>query len=349
VALFVLGAGATRGCSFVDGNKNPCVPPLDADFFTQLQRVKNQKHQKLIDDVMSDVVDLFGSNFSSTLETVFTTLEHTIRMLQTTGNNRAFNQSSLVKSRDRLEQAIAVVLEESLAGTVSGGGSSHTPVSCDFHDALVRKVLQPRDNIISFNYDCVIDYALKKCGSGKWNARYGYGLDLGLGRQNLTGDSHWNPTTPIRKKDTLKLFKLHGSLHFQITGTKKDKVNLKQRPYTRQRGNLKFSIIPPEWNKAYDKGFFAGLWKRAATAIKQAEHIVMIGYSLPETDLHSNALFRTCMVSGKLKSLVVVNPDRAARKRIRSVLQRGLSTNTRVHSFDKMAEFLALDSGIWRK
>ena len=52
MALFVLGAGATRGCSFVVEKRKPCVPPLDADFFTQLQKVGNQKHQKLINQVI---------------------------------------------------------------------------------------------------------------------------------------------------------------------------------------------------------------------------------------------------------------------------------------------------------
>ena len=41
MALFVLGAGATRGASFVDPVKNPCLPPLDLDFYAQLQRIAN--------------------------------------------------------------------------------------------------------------------------------------------------------------------------------------------------------------------------------------------------------------------------------------------------------------------
>jgi hypothetical protein len=40
------------------------MPRLDADVFTKLKRVKNQKHQKLIGDVTSDVVDLFGTNLT---------------------------------------------------------------------------------------------------------------------------------------------------------------------------------------------------------------------------------------------------------------------------------------------
>lgn len=114
MALFVFGAGATRGCSFVQPTKSPCIPPLDRDFFTQLQRVSNQKHQKLVRAVMQDVVELFGPNFDFTMETVFTTLEHTIRMLKTTGKHRDFKVADLQAKRDRLKQAIAVILEDSL-------------------------------------------------------------------------------------------------------------------------------------------------------------------------------------------------------------------------------------------
>ncbi|NTW60315.1 MAG: hypothetical protein HGB21_12650 [Nitrospirae bacterium] len=97
MALFVFGAGATRGCSFVNPRQFPCSPPLDRDFFTQLQRVTNPKHSELVNNVMKDVVDLFGPNFDATMENVFTTLEHTIRMLKTTGEYRDFKASELSK------------------------------------------------------------------------------------------------------------------------------------------------------------------------------------------------------------------------------------------------------------
>jgi len=41
-----------------------CIPPLDSDFFTQLQRVPDPKHQEHIRQVVGDVVKLFGHNFS---------------------------------------------------------------------------------------------------------------------------------------------------------------------------------------------------------------------------------------------------------------------------------------------
>lgn len=349
-AVIVLGAGATRGCSFADAAKFPCLPPLDGDFFTQLQRVRNKKHQKLIQQVLEDVVELFGYNFEATMETVFTTLEHTIRLLEATGKQfKDIDLANLKEKRRRLIQAVALALEESLTKADTHGGSSLEANNCDHHIRLVKDVLQPADAIVSFNYDCLIDYSLREAGSEKWNARYGYGFKLGSKGSLLKGDVHWQPSAPASQKETIKLLKLHGSLHFDFPAGEEDpKIKLKQRPYTRQKGDLRFTIIPPEWHKTYDRGAFRTLWQRAAQAINQAEHVVFIGYSLPPTDLHATALFRTSVRSKSLRTLVVVNPDREARRRTRAVLQRGLSSKTRVLSFDKIEHFLALDPSAWR-
>ena len=348
MALFILGAGATRGASFVDATKHSCLPPVDRDFFTQLQRVQNAKHQALVKDVMEDVVDVFGNNFDVTMEGVFTTLEHTLRMLETTGESRDFQKSELRGKRNRLVQAIAVVLEDSLLQKGDAGQSRWAPRSCTFHRRLVEDILEPKDAVVTFNYDCLLDHSLKAAGSGKWNPRYGYGFNLGAKGKLLSGDEYWEPEQPASKADTAHVFKLHGSLHFVVTSSDDgEAVKLKQRPYTRQHGDLKFTIIPPEWHKAYDKGVFSRVWARAADAIHRSEHIVFIGYSVPPTDLHSTALFRTSVKKGHLKSLVIVNPDQQARVRTRMVMQRGFTRATKILSFDFLKEFVATPRKTW--
>ncbi|MGC8761915.1 MAG: SIR2 family protein [Bryobacteraceae bacterium] len=172
------------------------------------------------------------------------------------------------------------------------------------------------------------------------------------GGRLLQGDEPWRPETPAPKDKTIHVYKLHGSLHFQITErVVKDKVEarvlLKERPYTRQHGTLKFTIIPPEWNKQYDRGAFARLWRSASAAIHNAKNLVFVGYSLPSTDMHATVLFRTSVKKQGLRSLVVVNPDPEARRRTRDVVQRGISKSTRVLSFDSLKEFAAADRGLW--
>ena len=196
----------------------------------------------------------------------------------------------------------------------------------------------------------MLDFTLQREGVHKWNARYGYGFNLGPGGASLSGDTFWQPTTVASKDLTVHFFKLHGSLHFQVMNPEDEasEVKLKERPYTKQGGvGLKFTIIPPESHKEYDKGVFGWLWSKASEAVYKSEHIVLIGYSMPPTDFHSSTVFRTSVPGKRLKSLVVVNPDREARRRIRSVFQRGLSDKTRALSFDYFPEFLAADRSLW--
>jgi hypothetical protein len=89
--------------------------------------------------------------------------------------------------------------------------------------------MKTKDQIISFNYDCLIDETLKRDGSGLWNPRYGYGLTLGKGRGNLIGESHWAPEVAAAKANAVGLYKLHGSLHFDVNG---EQVKLKHWPYS---------------------------------------------------------------------------------------------------------------------
>lgn len=353
-ALFVFGAGATRGASFVDANKCPCLPPLDADFFTQLQRIQNKKYQELISEVMSSVVKLFGPNFDITMEMMFGILEHTERMIKATGATGGLRLPSYKKIRKQLIQAVAAVFEESLTekNKTDATHSTLEARSCMHHTQFVKKILKPRDTIISFNYDCLIDYSLRGAGRSKWNARYGYGIRQGRGGHQLKGDGYWQPIEGgklIGEKNTVKLFKLHGSLHFQVDNqnARGSAVTLKERPYTKQAGDNIFSIIPPESNKKYDSEWFRNLWIQARKAIAEARHIIVVGYSFPATDLHSSTLFRTGVKPKNLRSLIVVNPDRNARKRIRSIFREGLSERTKILSFDYLSEFTALDRNVW--
>jgi len=356
MALFIFGAGATRGCSFVKPHINPCLPPLDADFFTQLQRSKHKKNKSLVENVMADVVDLFGQNFGVSMETVFSVMDQTIRMLEHIHDEEHVDVKKYKEMRVRLTQAIATVLEESIMQENSAKtGFTLNPKPCRHHRKFVEKILHKHDAIISFNYDCVLDYALRDYGGGKWNARSGYCFDGGYWGHNFKGEAKWQPQKVAGQNDTIKLLKLHGSLHFKIelpqkrqqekNPNAKPTVELKERPYTQQYGARVFSIIPPEWNKRFDEGPIGNLWIKAAQEIRRAKNVVVIGYSMPPNDLHSSTLFRTNI--GPLKSLVVVNPDKEARKRIRSVFSKGLIRTTKVLSFERFSDFMALDSKIW--
>jgi hypothetical protein len=347
MTLYVLGAGATRGASFVSPSKKICLPPLNGDFFTQLQRIASDKHEGLVTAVIADVVELFGANFKGDMELVFTTLEHTLRMVGATKGNKRFDPKALKEKRDRLLQAIAAVLEESLC-------EGNRAVPCEHHHKLVEGMVAS-DAIISFNYDCTIDYALRDKGTGRWEPHYGYFLPIGKGMKKIAGEDAWRPKgqAHLKLRDSIRLLKLHGSLNFNVSEKyslagklERRSVTLKARPYTKQNGPLRFSIIPPESAKAYDRGIFQGLWRRASHEIHQASTIVVIGYSFPLTDLHSSALFRVNNPKA-IRNLVIVNRDPEARRRTREILRAGINPQTRVHSFDTLQEFIQCPRGVW--
>jgi hypothetical protein len=265
---------------------------------------------------------------------MFTVLEHTLRMSRALERKKREQYERL---RDDLLQALAAVLEESLSD-----GNTHS--ECDYHKFLVTR-LRPGDCIMSFNYDCLIDTALKIHGSEKWNARYGYCLPLPRGRNRSIGETHWQPGTPSTKSDTIQLLKLHGSTHFR---RRQATIELKRRPYTRQRGNLHFEIIPPESQKRFDQDVFAKLWYQASRRLARADSMLVIGYSFPHTDQHTTALFRLSIRSDHLRKLCIVNPDREARYRARDVLWQGISGKTRITVFDNFSEFAAARPEIWQ-
>jgi hypothetical protein len=333
MTLVVIGAGSTRGASFVKPIAGKCLPPLDGDFFTQLQRITEPKHQATITRAVEDAAALFGVNFRATLENTFTVIEHRIRMSRAIYQTRA----ELDQSRTNLLQAIAASLEASLAE-----GRTHR--NCKFHEYLVDN-LKPTDCIISFNYDCLIDTALQKKGDNKWNARYGYCLPLPRGRSSTIGEHHWQPDAPAKKSASIKLLKLHGSTNWR----RKDEssIELKKRPYTKQRGNLNFEIIPPEWQKRFDAGVFGRLWFEASRQIHKARSLVVVGYSFPQSDQHTSALFQLSTRNDQFSKLCIVNPDREARRRTRDLLWQGIATDTRVLSFDSLEEFASVDPLLW--
>jgi hypothetical protein len=339
--VVVLGAGATRGAEFVvrppEGAAAPgCLPPLNADFFTQLQRVTSAKHDETIAAMVHDVVQLYGPNFSLTLEEYFTQLE---AMLQTArgaaGLPRGYRDVDLSEMRLRLLDCLSAVLEESADVTKLDSLARSHP--CGYHASLVRS-LAGRDTIISFNYDCVMDNALRENGKSKWSAKYGYCFLRPSKVQHHDAWSAQSPPTALNK--SINFLKLHGSLNWYPFPTDPTKpIRLRQRTY-KQRGHQRYEIVPPEYVKrAGAKPEYETLWTDAALALRKAEVIAFVGFSFTPTDLDVEALFRLSLVSNKrLRRVIIANPNGDHRRRIRGILSPALQRDVGVVQFDSLAD-----------
>ena len=331
-AVVILGAGATRGASFVE-ELHGVLPPLDGDFFTQAQRLSYGKAKQGLRQLTSDVVGLFGPNFQLTMEGYLTRLEqlaHVHDDYRLVGRPRRNQYRDM---RERFVQVLAAVLDEAIG--------RHP--ECTHHRTLVT-CLDATDTVVSLNYDWLIDHTLKTHGDGKWNPKIGYGVPVYSGFGRGAGTRYWAfcdaGGVAQFPHESVKLLKLHGSITwFPVPSTKSPpKLELRKR-WWHQRGSLRFEIAPPEWNKPTRSGVYVPVWREARKALREASGLVFIGYSLPETDLPVHALFRVDDQARRLELLVTVNPDQSARRRIRQALIHRIGKGTRVLSFEKLSEF----------
>lgn len=70
--LVVLGAGASRGASFVQDSHYEARPPLDHDFFSEMQRIKQSSGDKEnVDGLLQFVRKEFGFNLTLSMEQFF--------------------------------------------------------------------------------------------------------------------------------------------------------------------------------------------------------------------------------------------------------------------------------------
>lgn len=77
------------------------------------------------------------------------------------------------------------------------------------------------------------------------------------------------------------------------------------------------NIVPPTWNKGGHKGIIPA-WKKAHELLSDANHIRVIGYSLPTSDSYVKYLLKSAAIDSKhLKSFDVLcsDPDGAVRER----------------------------------
>lgn len=330
--MIVLGAGATVAAKF-DGKFAPsCRPPLNATFFTELQKSTEAKYRTLVGSVVKDAVSLFGSNFQLTLEDYFTQLEFLADAVALSpGGAGAFTAADITGARERLRHALSAVLE------VSTDAAIRSSTGCRIHEELVA-ALDPKDTLISFNYDCVLDHALRTHGSNKWSAKYGYALPTPT---RILGHEHWDPPVPATSTETVHLLKLHGSLNWQLPSDRVSDIKLKQRLYG-QRGIPRFTVIPPVWNKAIaENPNFVTLWTYAERALRNAKHIAVVGFSFARTDLPVQSLFRVALAKKQnLRSLVIANPSADDRQRIRGVFARPLQHGAIVRTYEGLEPFV---------
>ena len=327
--VIILGAGATRGASIYESKS--IKPPLDNDFFSILEKLscKNKK----LRDWLKQLRDCMGIPLNGvSMESVFTKLETLANFLPKIKPDKGPTVKRHKNLLNKYSLHIAYCFNE-----IKRINSSEQE-SCEYHNKIVKS-LTTNDCIISFNYDCLIDAALKTSANKKWNASSGYGIDFS---GNVDKWHEHKGKKGKKAKQSIKLLKLHGSLNWKIGSNSKIELRDYQARYGTNDRSFN-EIIPPVWNKDIsERSHFNKIWEQARIALQNANTLVIIGYSLPDTDLLSQALLQIDTAkkrNSNLKTLTIVNPDPFIRKKIINILNNSINSSTRILEYNTLKEY----------
>jgi hypothetical protein len=127
--------------------------------------------------------------------------------------------------------------------------------------------------------------------------------------------------TDLKKPIVVEILKLHGSLNFpKKTGNEKPEyqppTNLLSEPF----------IIPPISNKLISDDA-EEIWKVAINSLRGAKNIVIVGYSLPRTDIYVQYFLKTALGPNMdLMKITIFNPELFEDRDLNSDMRKRYST-----------------------
>jgi hypothetical protein len=297
------------------------LPPLDADFFRLAQHLDEDTYAKYAKPVIEFLRDEYGARSLPTLETVFTQLEGFERFLRQFSTRRGRRTGRL----GYLQDLIPAVFRSAFDG-----------VTCVWHDRIAQ-ALRAGDAVVSFNYDALIDSSVTRWARGIWSGGGGYGFNVDKGAGTWTAPSTPGPFP----KEYLRLLKPHGSLHWSNVREGDELLDLRADAYAQRAA--KTNVIPPTWDKTVlSKWPWKPVWEEASRYLQRVRCLVVIGYSVPPTDLMSQALIKSSLSDADLRLLVVVNPDADARGRVIDLARAAIKPKTRVIELGALHDFALL-------
>lgn len=189
-------------------------------------------------------------------------------------------------------------------------------------------------SVITFNYDIGADMAMFRAGLGP-----DYVIDKPDNVQapvqllKLHGSLNWATETVGRRIRPLHLSSYFQHYNYQGFGEPSGTfvpIGSQLVEYFGRFASTKVDsepvIVPPSWNKADYHNALSEVWSSAARHLSEAEHIFVIGYSLPETDSFFRHLYALGSVgNAPLRRFAVFNPDAsgATDQRFRAMLGPG--------------------------
>lgn len=218
-----------------------------------------------------------------------------------------------------------------------------------------RLFLHETATIISFNYDLLIDHALKEVEYKIRKSRpdvpasfnYGFEGSKVRRRPNDPEDLYFLPTGVVLPPYDGRMYylKLHGSLNWANCAKCSTTTILPTEVLTFDRHEIGGPfvcqgcgctevfplIVPPSKEKKIET--LKVLWLKAEEFLDKADYVLFIGYSLPEYDVDAYRLFRTTCSHFAIHSKTVVVVD----KFMTQAMQRRFKKINENAEFEKVA------------
>ena len=223
-------------------------------------------------------------------------------------------------------------------GTVFFKADRYAQMSGALYGVFVPSRTGARNVVITFNYDTLVEQALRRLG-----VPVTYGLapqdpELAVGALA--------PVAPLDGQARV-IFKLHGSMNWTL----EDGAIAVHPDYeTARRAEGPPVVVPPTWRAKAQEDVGTALervWLHALRALQDATHVVVIGYSAPSVDAHFRHLLAAGLMDNvSLRSIRVVNPaiDKGLRKRFVTQVVRPELESRGVLAFDQVPAELFLAS-----
>ena len=192
-------------------------------------------------------------------------------------------------------------------------------------------------SFLTFNYDLALDYMLNYSNP---QIKLYYGLQnepptSSIYLLKLHGSMNWfkcnkcdqiKPLPPKYLLDTIQ----RGQQDVGIIDYSNKRLRSLSGISCSQDGPCKLGstpfIVPPTWEKSHYYEEIGNVWLRAGIELEGADNIVVIGYSLPDTDQFFKYLYAIGTLSGKrLRKFIVINPDMNALERYHNFLGKSIS------------------------
>ena len=322
--VFILGAGASVSAG---------VPVMNDFWDTARKRWKTGKLDKYERDfelVEKAQSALIGTH--SRVDMDYTNLESFVTAIEMAGILQKLPGFDAIEIED-LKKSIKRVIVATIEEELRFGEHEKQVIPPDGYDDFAVLLSQLNNNanpnhttsILTFNYDIGLDFSLKYQGIGP--------------EYCLTENIN---------EDAVKLLKLHGSTNW--LEKKEETIEdgepmidyIPFRKYLQKvltpadlsKGDLQLKmsesinlamggsykhipfVAPPSWNKHEYHKNLSNVWQMAATELSKAENLIIIGFSMPNTDLFFKNLFALGMAGGaNLQNLWVFNPDTSLKEK----------------------------------